>query len=424
MHGCTIITSIHQPRSSIFALFDDIILLSKGNVVYHGPSGDDALKYFAQQGLVCPPYFNPADFFLDMVSIDTRSKKAEQRSRDRIVNLANEYRNYYNKQIKVNSMNIQQDATNQTNEYKSRKQSKYSTQLKTLAKRAFTQMIRDKTTFITRVIMNIFFAFFISAVYYRTRGSKSQESIQDRQGVLFFMCILQVMGPIMNSVQNFGLEKSIIMRERQSKSYELGIYYLTTFFSQTPIQVFFPVIFGCTLYYIVGLYPSAGAFFTFVGTTVAMNLCSIGVGFFCGAIASIEAAATIGQVLVALMILFSGFFIHVESLPVWLKWLTNLSIIHWGFQAYCINEFQNIDEFECDPNISCIKTGNDVLVRLGFNDHSISRAELFLFILLFGFHLIAFLVLKFNKQRYMELPKKFNEYQPINHEKIMLTQLG
>ncbi len=48
-----VITSIHQPRSSIFAMFDDLILLSDGQLLYNGPAAD-ALEYFEQQGFKCP----------------------------------------------------------------------------------------------------------------------------------------------------------------------------------------------------------------------------------------------------------------------------------------------------------------------------------------------------------------------------------
>jgi ABC-type multidrug transport system ATPase subunit len=36
LKGHTVVASIHQPRSSIFALFDDLILLSEGQIVYCG----------------------------------------------------------------------------------------------------------------------------------------------------------------------------------------------------------------------------------------------------------------------------------------------------------------------------------------------------------------------------------------------------
>lgn len=36
--GHTVVCSIHQPRSSIFAMFDDLLLLSEGRPVYWGPA--------------------------------------------------------------------------------------------------------------------------------------------------------------------------------------------------------------------------------------------------------------------------------------------------------------------------------------------------------------------------------------------------
>lgn len=41
--------SIHQPRYSIYRLFDSLTLLVNGKMVYHGPA-PDALDYFANIG--------------------------------------------------------------------------------------------------------------------------------------------------------------------------------------------------------------------------------------------------------------------------------------------------------------------------------------------------------------------------------------
>ncbi len=41
--------SIHQPRYSIFKLFDTLSLLSRGAIVYHGVAYK-ALEYFQEQG--------------------------------------------------------------------------------------------------------------------------------------------------------------------------------------------------------------------------------------------------------------------------------------------------------------------------------------------------------------------------------------
>ena len=46
--GCTVVCSIHQPRSSIFAMFDDLLILSEGKLLYEG-SAEASLKFFEAQ---------------------------------------------------------------------------------------------------------------------------------------------------------------------------------------------------------------------------------------------------------------------------------------------------------------------------------------------------------------------------------------
>ena len=45
-----VVMSIHQPRYSIYKLFDTITLMSLGNIVYHGTAGETALQYFSGLG--------------------------------------------------------------------------------------------------------------------------------------------------------------------------------------------------------------------------------------------------------------------------------------------------------------------------------------------------------------------------------------
>lgn len=66
--GMNIITVIHQPRFSIFSLFDDVMLLCKGGrLAYLGPS-NLAIPYLESLGFALPPNENPADFAMDVLS--------------------------------------------------------------------------------------------------------------------------------------------------------------------------------------------------------------------------------------------------------------------------------------------------------------------------------------------------------------------
>lgn len=65
--GTTVICTLHQPRSNIFNLFDRLILLHSGRILYQGlPS--DAIQFFQLCGHPCPSYTNPPDFFMDVIT--------------------------------------------------------------------------------------------------------------------------------------------------------------------------------------------------------------------------------------------------------------------------------------------------------------------------------------------------------------------
>ncbi|KAF2717150.1 putative ABC transporter [Polychaeton citri CBS 116435] len=61
----TVVFTIHQPRSNIVALFDQLILLAQGRTVYSGPF-DKCQGYFDNIGYECPPGFNIADYLVDL----------------------------------------------------------------------------------------------------------------------------------------------------------------------------------------------------------------------------------------------------------------------------------------------------------------------------------------------------------------------
>ena len=61
----TVVFTIHQPRSNIVALFDQLVLLAQGRTVYSGPF-HKCQSYFDNIGYSCPPGFNIADYLVDL----------------------------------------------------------------------------------------------------------------------------------------------------------------------------------------------------------------------------------------------------------------------------------------------------------------------------------------------------------------------
>lgn len=69
----TLILSIHQPRSNIFHLFDKLVLLSNGEMVYSG----DAIRvgeFLRNNGYTCPSDYNIADYLID-ITFETKTSK-------------------------------------------------------------------------------------------------------------------------------------------------------------------------------------------------------------------------------------------------------------------------------------------------------------------------------------------------------------
>jgi len=64
--------TLHQPKTSIYKLLDNVILLGPGGkVCYCGLAGSNATNYFSLLGYHCPMDVNPAEFLIDLVSVDT-----------------------------------------------------------------------------------------------------------------------------------------------------------------------------------------------------------------------------------------------------------------------------------------------------------------------------------------------------------------
>ncbi|OAQ28895.1 ABC transporter [Linnemannia elongata AG-77] len=75
----TVVCTIHQPRSNIFALFDQLILMAKGNLVYSGETRN-LNTHLKSLGHPCPEGFNMADYMLDLTMYSGKATKSSSRS--------------------------------------------------------------------------------------------------------------------------------------------------------------------------------------------------------------------------------------------------------------------------------------------------------------------------------------------------------
>jgi ABC-type multidrug transport system ATPase subunit len=85
--GRTLILTLHQSRSDLFTHFSQVLLLARGGYPVYAGRGETMLAHFAALGHDCPRTTNPADFVLDLITIDLQQADREAVTRERVQGL-------------------------------------------------------------------------------------------------------------------------------------------------------------------------------------------------------------------------------------------------------------------------------------------------------------------------------------------------
>ncbi|CAG5123848.1 unnamed protein product, partial [Candidula unifasciata] len=355
--GRTIIFSIHQPRYSIYRLFDSLMLLSSGSIVYHGPARE-ALDFFESQGFHCQEHNNPPDFFLDVINGDPTTLKRSDVAEKDLDEEIEPHVSQHDKLVegfKSSSWNnrLQEEASSILAGFEANgglKGAKYETidyatsfhhQIRVVAGRALKNIVRNPQTSILTVATAFMFAIIIGAIFWQL-DEDPLTAFKDRSGVLFFVTMNQ-MFVNMSAVVVFINERKIFMHENISGFYRVSVYFLVkVFFDIIPLRLVPVVILSCIVYFSVGLNPGADHFFLFVFGLFCITLSAAG---FCFLYSSMVKLFAVAQLLLAItyiiMMLFGGFLIQLDSIGPWLHWAQYLSIFKYGLALLYTNEFKD-----------------------------------------------------------------------------------
>ena len=406
--GRTVVSSVHQPRSSIYALVDQLVLLSGGRLMYAGDGGSRCSAHFASLGAPVPQDFNPADHFLDAISVDFRSPELEATTRARVEAL---YQGFAATRDAKTTDELGAVATglrtfgNRKRDGGERARSQFWVPFKLLLFRTWREQTRDVTTLTIKYAMNTFFCLLFGVVYLRM--PRDQISIQDRTGILFFQAMNQAFGSAIGISKIIPQQLKVVSRERAARMYTPLPYFLSTFLVTLPLELAPGIIYGTVLYFMTALREGFSHYLVYIGVMLLENFAGIGLGMCLSAsFNSVEMAPQLAPAFVILFLMFSGFFLNENNVPVFLIWLRELSFIRYAFQALCVNEFAGA-EFTCDPSATatCID-GDEHLDRLKFDDVKIWENCLILFGMIVGFNALALAIIYYRQPKYLALGSK------------------
>ncbi|KAJ7943034.1 ABC transporter G family member protein [Quillaja saponaria] len=364
--GHTVICSIHQPRSSVYSKFDDIVLLTEGALVYTGPAHDEPLAYFSKFGYRCPDHVNPAEFLADLISVDYSSAESVYSSKKRIDGLVESF---------TQSLSTTIYATPITRDELSR-----------------TSMKLSKKTIIKK-----------------KGGWWKQFRLLLKRAWMQVAAINTAMAALTKTVGVFPKERAIVDRERAKGSYALGPYLFSKMLAEIPIGAAFPLMFGSVLYPMARLHPTLSRFGKFCGLVTVESFAASAMGLTVGAmVPTTEAAMAVGPSLMTVFIVFGGYYVNAENTPIIFRWIPRVSLIRWAFQGLCINEFTGL-QFDHQHTFD-IQTGEQALERLSFGgsrirDTVVAQSRILLF-----WYCTTYLLLEKNKPKYQQL-----ELLPLDH---------
>uniref|UniRef100_A0A8D3DFW4 ABC transporter domain-containing protein n=1 Tax=Scophthalmus maximus TaxID=52904 RepID=A0A8D3DFW4_SCOMX len=377
-HGRTIILSIHQPRYSIYRLFDSLTLLVTGKQVFHGPA-QSALDYFSDIGYTCEPHNNPADFFLDVINGDStavavfnvsKSSRSRRGIEDKLVE---EYRScHFYKQTKAELGGIVQAKPTSGTTTRSGRTITYNTgfltQFKWVSKRTFRNLMLNPQTGVAQVAVTLFLALVVGAIFYDVQDNQS--GMQNRFGALFFVTVNQCFSSL-SAAELFISERKLFIHEYISGYYRLSVYFLCKVLSDIiTLRTIPALVFSCVAYFLIGLKPTVEAFFLFMFTVMLVAYTATSMALAISADQTVVAIANIFMTIACVfMMIFAGLLVNLTSIASWLAWLKYFSIPRYGLSALQANEFtglyfcHGLNDSIIPPGLAC--TGEEFLTEQG-----------------------------------------------------------
>ncbi|RAR01968.1 abc transporter [Stemphylium lycopersici] len=257
-HKVLVIASIHQPSTTTFELFDKLMLLSKGKVVYNGvvkQLGD----YFAGLGYEMPLYTNPAEFAIDLVNTDfsTDSQAASQR----LTHLHTSWHESPTANALSSNLRTHPAHTTTPSTAPSSTTASPFRILLTLTHRSLIKSHRDIVAYGIRIAMYIGLAIMMGTVWLRL--SPVQSNIQAFTNAIFFggafMSFMAVA-----YIPAYLEDLSIYRKERANGLYGPTAFMLSNFIVGVPFLFLITILFSVISYWLANFRPTADGFWTWV----------------------------------------------------------------------------------------------------------------------------------------------------------------
>ncbi|KAK9906410.1 hypothetical protein WJX75_001426 [Coccomyxa subellipsoidea] len=347
MQEATVLLALLQPAPETFELFDDIMLLSEGHIVYFGPR-EGVMPFFNTMGFALPARKGIADFLQEVTSRKDQGQYWADRTRPYEFVPVQAFSHAFEASEvgRANAAALAEpyqapgkgtfDALVRTKFALSGLQA-----FKACLRREWTLMVRHKFIYIFRTCQVSVVSTVIATLFLRTTlNAQSQADGQTYLGLIFFA--------IIHMMFNAYSEMSIMVgglagfyKQRDAYFYPAWAASLPTALLRLPYSFVESLVLSCIIYWVAGLAPEAGRFFFFWVLMFLVHQMSVAMFRFMGAIGrTLVIATTFGSTLVLFIVTLSGFVLAYPQIHPWTIWGFWISPLMYAQQAISVNEFR------------------------------------------------------------------------------------
>ncbi|GLT67729.1 hypothetical protein SLA2020_400150 [Shorea laevis] len=367
----TAVISLLQPAPETYDLFDDIILLSEGQIVYHGPR-EQVLHFFESMGFQCPERKGVADFLQEVTSKKDQMQYWVRRDEPYRFVTSEEFAEAF-QSFRV-GMELGDELATPFDKSKSHPAAlatrKYGVSrnelLKATMSREFLLMKRNSFVYIFKLIQLLVMASISMTLFLRTNMNKDTElGGVIYTGALFFRMIM-IMFNGMAEMSMTIARLPVFYKQRDMLFYPSWAYALPAWILKIPISLVEVAIWVFITYYVIGFDPDVGRLFKQYILLVAVNQMAGGLFRFIGAAGrNMIIANTFGAFALLTLFALGGFVLSRDQIKKWWIWGYWISPLMYGQNAIVVNEFLGRSWRHVLPN-STEPLGIEVLKSRGF----------------------------------------------------------
>jgi len=328
--GLCIATTIHQPSSDMWELFDKLCLMSGGNVVYFGKA-DAAVRYFTNQGYPCPSFSNPADFFLSLINTDFPSHGDVLLLRE--ASRANQAPAIID-DIRVLESKFVSDAAKAIVR---RNPNPSWWHFITLSHRNFLATFRNPGVILIRLVIYAMLGIMIGGMFYRNGHKSTDKAIQAALSALFFIFAFMVFMSIA-VLPFYMMDRATYFREQFNGDYKWLPFVLAQFLSTSPGIFLIAFVSSICVVFLMS-FRNFGMFllllFLSLLTAEGFMACVSAV------VPHFIIGIAVGAGLYGFFMLCEGFFQVKSDIPPWFIWVYYMGFHTYAFRGSVVNEFKD-----------------------------------------------------------------------------------